>query len=734
MSRNDPQPDATKVWHINLLFTAVLGFAINAFPAVADDIRPPMAVLKGGTELLLFDAETPGNTTSLPLKGLKDGEIVIAIDAKVSDGRVMAITNHNRTLHIVTTTGDVTETAILAQGFDDERCIFFCTFYNFYVDSRGHFENFMGMKEKWLRSDIMNPAGQPWFYILPNGEVFYFVGFGQPDEFLFRVGKNAYENPELLVNASLTELLPSIVSDAIDTDTDLHFYRSSSGNFFLNLTGLNEKWFKGEQRRKSRFGNNNPWYFILPNGEVFEWDGVLPINSSSTSVGRFGTAAYRKPSLLYNANQVNLIDNLDFSELRDFHFDRSEGLVHNLHEDGVVDVKWFRGADIIDPNTQMLTGNPWYFASTDGSIVKWDGGFTPAGPSGDQVNQFPEDAWDNLEQIIDVYPRLTTPEALAVDHARGLFRASNDSSYYFNAFGGQEKWIRGDPWKKSSKGSNNPWYFILPGGVLMEWDGNPDLMVSGMFVGYFGDQAYEQPNSLCDAYSDGGALTDFLPVSPFSFLASPEGERLNPDELLVDNVTGLPTEGVGCDFNPVTGLLHIVISDETDEIFNRDSGNFIVDRSHRCDVDTGRFERLPDIDSLNGDQQVAGIGFTNNFVDPPVGTEAFLLDVAAPDAFDQFFPITGDSTQRGAIPNSNIFAGMEIIGDGQDNNDTFFRDPGDGDVLAVVTVGGVGRLISIDLNTNTNVDLGQIGTGHSDLSDICIDLMNQVLQEPPPQP
>src|SRR5205807_2581478 len=134
--------------------------------------------------------------------------------------------------------------------------------------SRGVFENNMHGQEKWLRGKT-NTFGNPWYYILPGGAVYEWNGStALAGNLLLQAGANAWQNPELLVDASaLTAANPAQAQAA---DQARAFYRSSAGNFYFNSYGGQEVWIKGMMSAKSAGNQANPWYFILPDGSVHE--------------------------------------------------------------------------------------------------------------------------------------------------------------------------------------------------------------------------------------------------------------------------------------------------------------------------------------------------------------------------------------------------------------------------------------------------------------------------------
>jgi Subtilase family len=66
---------------------------------------------------------------------------------------------------------------------------------------------------------------------------------------------------------------------------------STDGNLWLNYGGRQEKWV---------LGSGGVWYFIVPTGELYRWDGV-PNTANGTLMGNVGASYYANIALLYDA-------------------------------------------------------------------------------------------------------------------------------------------------------------------------------------------------------------------------------------------------------------------------------------------------------------------------------------------------------------------------------------------------------------------------------------------------
>lgn len=79
---------------------------------------------------------------------------------------------------------------------------------------------------------------------------------------------------------------------AFDLNHDLGLH--TNGHYYENWGGANERWIAGEQ---------NPWYFITPNGQLHEWGGGTRVSmfEDSLVVARLDTKFYDNPQLLTEA-------------------------------------------------------------------------------------------------------------------------------------------------------------------------------------------------------------------------------------------------------------------------------------------------------------------------------------------------------------------------------------------------------------------------------------------------
>lgn len=80
---------------------------------------------------------------------------------------------------------------------------------------------------------------------------------------------------------------------ALDQQYSL-FRGTGDRDFYLNTFGDQEKWLRGKVN-----SSGNYWYFILPNGELREWDGSA--SATGNLLANLPTSVYDNPLILADA-------------------------------------------------------------------------------------------------------------------------------------------------------------------------------------------------------------------------------------------------------------------------------------------------------------------------------------------------------------------------------------------------------------------------------------------------
>jgi hypothetical protein len=81
---------------------------------------------------------------------------------------------------------------------------------------------------------------------------------------------------------------------------DQQYGFEAAASEYVNFRGANEKYFRG---------SDGSWYFVLPEGEVYQWGGSI---AGSTLLGELSRDYYDDLSLIYDAQPVDLesVDNV----------------------------------------------------------------------------------------------------------------------------------------------------------------------------------------------------------------------------------------------------------------------------------------------------------------------------------------------------------------------------------------------------------------------------------------
>lgn len=346
---------------------------------------------------------------------------------------------------------------------------------------------------------------------------------------LFAVGRpsdvSLYPVPSQMVAAgsSLTVSLPATgpngvpltyaglaVSQAYGLMEQYGFY--SNGNLYFNWGGRQDKWFLGNVS-----GSNQGWYFILPNGQVYSWDGSS--QATGTLIATLPTSYYADPSLLYNArggspaatvtasgNVLTVTPNAGSSGVFYVRATVSDG-TFSASQFFPVTVTAANHAPVLAPiaNASIARGSS-YTVTLSGSDSDGD----PLTYGGSAFSQ-----------------------AYQLNQGYGFYSTGN---LWFNWGGRQEKWFQG-------KGGF--WYFILPSGALYQWDGSSQA--TGILIATLETAYYADPSLLYNATI--GATTSIISGNQL---------RVTPDPTFVGKLTVTATASDG--FTRVSQLFTLTVS------------------------------------------------------------------------------------------------------------------------------------------------------------------------------
>jgi hypothetical protein len=309
---------------------------------------------------------------------------------------------------------------------------------------RSDSRNWGGLDEKWITSE----SGNDWFYILPAGQLYRWEGNApdpQLDTLIAEFSPEYYEETALLYDAELAVL-----------DRELDFV--TGANTADNWAGAEEKWVRTEDGR---------WYFILPDGDLYHWNGGPKdqLLQNSSFVAHVGTHVYAAPLHLTQGVEIQFDRRYDFSSDVDESFNWA-----GLQE------RWTQSAD-----------GDWFYTTPDGILWKWNGG--------------PRDSVARNSIAVGAIAATTAvePELLwrsqlaAADQELDL---AADQNYATDWGGLNEKWLQ--------TSNQTEWYFILPNGRLYQWSGDTSrsLLTGSTPVSTFDPDIYASPELLHTAFED----------------------------------------------------------------------------------------------------------------------------------------------------------------------------------------------------------------------------------------
>ena len=249
---------------------------------------------------------------------------------------------------------------------------------------------------------------------------------------------------------------------------DQQFDFTSDGNYYENWGGQNERWVTANE-------GEGRWYYLLPNGQLFRWEGSF---EDSSVVADVGTDVYDAPTLLTDAQAVDADVFIDGTEIV---VQPAAGFVGQF----LVNVIVSDGIDSTSTEFAVTVTNVSPELSVANNLVVAAGGTVSTGVMASDADG------DALSLTAEVIPTETQQLDAEFD-----FQAADD--FYTNWGGQNEKWLRS---------STHGWHFITPEGDLYQWTGNFE---SSEFVASLDLSFYEDPNLLADAQplSVGASITD----------------------------------------------------------------------------------------------------------------------------------------------------------------------------------------------------------------------------------
>jgi hypothetical protein len=139
-----------------------------------------------------------------------------------------------------------------------------------------YFYNWGGRQEKWLQGN-----GGVWYFILPSGAFYQWGGGGATGTLLAQLNPSYYNDPTTLT-AARSEAEAYVLAQT------LGLY--SGGDYYYNWGGAQDKWLQG---------SGGAWYFLLPSGAFYHWNGGA--GASGTLVATVDPSYWANPYDLWHA-------------------------------------------------------------------------------------------------------------------------------------------------------------------------------------------------------------------------------------------------------------------------------------------------------------------------------------------------------------------------------------------------------------------------------------------------
>jgi hypothetical protein len=218
-------------------------------------------------------------------------------------------------------------------------------------------------------------------------------------------------------------------------------------------------------------GAGGQWYFILPDGSLYRWDGSTA--ATGALVATLDSSYWADPSTLYNAtpgtvpatvttagNVVTITTDAGFVGAFGVRVTVSDGT-----QSATQLFKVTRTAPVDRPPVLAAIADQTLAAGQTSLTVP----LSASDPDGDPL----------------AYSAGAVSLAYYLDQTLGL---ATDGNLWLNWGGRNEKWVTG---------AGGQWYFILPDGSLYRWDGS--TAATGTFVAYLGPSYWSDPSTLYNA-------------------------------------------------------------------------------------------------------------------------------------------------------------------------------------------------------------------------------------------
>jgi hypothetical protein len=383
---------------------------------------------------------------------------------------------------------------------------------NYFYNARGAQENYL------VSGNGSNPAGGGYYFIEPNGNMYAWdnssvsTSESSPNAAI-TVGTAAYYDPALITSSSAP-----YIPFAYSTEQSLELKAPPGPNYFYNARGAQEKYLVS--------GTSNPagggYYVIVPNGNLYAWDGVS-INTTLDT-----TPVVTLPTIYYD-DPTQLVDIVPPGALT--------GVVANIVGNSltVTDTGFTGTATIYVTASDGLLSTTQTFLVTFTDSPPSNSG-TPTSVSHTSSATESLNATDSAGNPVTYTAEVDGYSALFNFEQHYDLQAPPDPSgnYFYNQRGSGENYLVSGNGNNAAHGG---YYILMPTGDVYPWDGNSiSTSENGGVnsIGNVGVSVYVNPSLLINAqapynqtaYSTEQSLKLQAPPGPnFQFDARGEDEK-----------------------------------------------------------------------------------------------------------------------------------------------------------------------------------------------------------------
>lgn len=272
----------------------------------------------------------------------------------------------------------------------------------------------------------------------------------------------------------ITTSVSDLADDAYTLDQVYDFYLLNGGEFFLDARGSQEKYIRGV--------GGSTWFFILPNGQLYDFDGTGL--TDSTFIGTFPVTYYNNPALFVDivvpaglVPAVATVNGTNLNIATDYNF---TGTLK-------VDVEAFDGADTsVDSFFITAVNTAPVFTQTETVIMA----------STELSRDVTLVAIDNELDPLTFSANVSSESGLAASLDAVHDFSLNPAGFLEDGRGAGERYIRGT--------QGTTWYYVLPNGELYQF---VSTLENSILLASFSQSYYNDPSRFVDVSTGGNVAT-----------------------------------------------------------------------------------------------------------------------------------------------------------------------------------------------------------------------------------